>query len=86
MAKVNDGSRRPTIRQIGQARVAARRATAEWVDANPRQPGETLAAYRRRARQQITDAWTAKHQDGSIWLTILLQFLPIFIEWFTNRR
>ena len=86
MAKVNDGSRRPTIRQIGQARREARRRAAEWVDANPRQAGETLAAYRRRARQQITDDWTAEHQDGSIWLALLLQFLPLFIEWFTNRR
>ena len=67
------------------ARRAASTEIKSWMEANPRSAGESLAAYRRRARTEISDRLSEKY-DGSVWLTILLQLLPLLIEWFTNRK
>ena len=66
-------------------RQAAASEIKSWTEANPRQRGETLTAYRRRARKEIGDNLSEKY-DGSPWLMILLQLLPLLIEWFINRR
>lgn len=65
-------------------RQAANKEIRAWMEANPRAAGESLVAYRRRAKQGIESNLKAKY-DGSAWLAILLQLLPLLIELFTKR-
>lgn len=67
------------------ARKRAQSAIEEWAAGNPRGERETVAAYRRRMREGVT-ADLQRDGEGSMWLTILLQLLPLLIEWFTNRK
>ena len=67
------------------ARKRAQSAIEDWAASNPRGERETVAAYRRRMRDGVTADLQADG-DGSAWLTILLQLLPLLIEWFTKRK
>jgi len=66
-------------------RSAAKQEIESWMAGNPRVAGETLPQYRRRAREAVSDNLKAKY-DASPWLAILLQLLPLLIEWITKRK
>jgi len=67
------------VRKIAKEEIEA------WVAANPRKAGETLAAYRRRAKQGVESNLSSQYA-GSPWMAILMQLLPLLIEWFINRK
>ena len=62
-------------------RQAAKAAITDWVEDNPRQSRETLRQYRSRARQGIEANLRGEH-GSPVWLTILLQLLPLLLELF----
>jgi hypothetical protein len=66
-------------------RNVAKQEIESWVAENPRKAGENVRQYRRRAQQQVGDKLKSEHA-GSPWLTILMQLLPLLIEWFINRK
>ena len=60
-------------------------STAEdWLDANPRQPGERKLAYMRRASREIRAR--ADRQDGNIPWGILLPFLMELLKLWLQRK
>ena len=71
------------------ARVNVRKIAEEeiemWADENPRRQGESLRAYRSRARAGVTSGIRERYGNPA-WFALLLQFLPILIEWLLNRR
>ena len=67
------------------ARATAKEAIESWAAANPQGPNESKAKYRRRMRDGVGEK-LQRENAGSAWLTILLQLLPLLIEWFTNRK
>ena len=70
------------------AKAKAESAIESWAAENPREPGETRAKYRRRMQAGVTEELKSE-AAGSVWVTILpfiLQFLPLMIEWFLNRK
>ncbi len=69
------------IRDIRRARSAATQAVKDWKDANPRKQGESLAAYRRRAKVGV-EAMLMNQYDGADWtgfLQIVMEFLKILL-------
>ena len=70
------------------ARAKAESAIENWAAENPQEPGESKAKYRRRMRAGVT-AGLKSEAAGSVWVSLLpfiLQFLPLLIEWFLNRK
>jgi hypothetical protein len=66
-------------------RAIAKRAIEEWSAENPRKLGETVRQYRKRMQDGVGQQLQGRY-GSSVWLAILMQFLPLLIEWFTNRR
>ena len=79
--------RNPNFRELRTARAQARREARAWLKDNPRKAGETLPAYRRRARTEIEGRLVEANPDevGAWWVQVVLMFLPLVIEWLTNR-
>lgn len=72
------------IRDIRRARTAAVASIKDWKAANPRKSGETLAAYRRRAKAGIENQ-LARDYAGSEWsefLQVILEFLKVLLPLF----
>ena len=66
-------------------RAIAKQAIEEWANENPRKQGETVRQYRKRMQDGVGGG--LKQQYGSaVWLTLLMQLLPLLIEWWTNRK
>ncbi len=76
---------RVSWRDMRRARAEAKREARAWFRDNPRRDGEGIRAYRQRAQQGIMDGLAAKHGDGSWWVQLIMMFLPILIEWWSNR-
>ncbi len=67
-------------------RKIAKEAIEKWAAANPRQVGvETVRQYRKRFLAGVVGELKPRY-GNTMWWTWLLQFLPLLIEWFVNRR
>ena len=69
------------IRDIRKAKAAAMQAVKDWKAANPRKQGESLAAYRKRAKAGIEAALTNQYggADWSGFLQIVMEFLKVLL-------
>ena len=61
-------------------------ANAGWASANPRERGERMRDYRVRMRRGVAARLEEEYPVGSPILMLLLQLLPLLVEWFLNRR
>lgn len=61
-------------------------AITGWASANPRERGERIRDYRVRMRRGVAARLEEEYPVGSPILMILLQLLPLLVEWFLNRR
>ena len=66
-------------------RAIAKQAIEEWADANPRRQGENARQYRKRMQDGV-GAGLKQRYGSAVWLTLLIQLLPLLIEWWTNRK
>ena len=66
-------------------RAIAKAAIEDWADANPRNAGETARQYRKRMQDGV-GAGLQRQYGSSVWLTLLLQLLPLLIEYFLKRK
>lgn len=66
-------------------RAIAKAAIEEWSAENPRRSGETVRQYRKRMQDGVGQELRGRY-GSSVWLVLLMQLLPLLIEWFTNRK
>ena len=66
-------------------RAIAKAAIEEWADANPRRQGENTRQYRKRMQDGVSGGLKQRY-GSAIWLTLLIQLLPLLIEWWLNRK
>jgi hypothetical protein len=55
-----------------------------WIASNPRKAGETPRQYLARAKKSVKETVSSKYA-GSPFLTILLQLLPLLLEFLFRR-
>ena len=66
-------------------RAIAKAAIEEWAAENPRRQGENARQYRKRMQDGVSGGLKQRY-GSAIWLTLLIQLLPLLIEWFLKRK